>query len=193
MLLWPSLRTLAHAELQNLATEVLFEAVGRELAASGVDYYSLFRVEMDEEGRVTFLQPNTPAINAFATRVTASLRQSLSTVGSRTVYIPLGRALGSRLLGGAGPKIKVTIHPLMVQHVNLWDTFETAGINQTRHRIYLTVTLDARLAVPFIETAMSVQNEFPVAEAIIVGPVPNTYLGGGLLPYFPRLPGEGGE
>lgn len=193
VLLWPSLRTLAQAELQNLATEVLYEAVGREVAESGADYYSLFRVEMDQDGRVTFLQPNTPAINAFAARVTAAIKETIGTVGGRTVYIPLGRALGSRLLGGVGPKIAVTIHPLMVQSVNIRDIFESAGINQTRHRIYLTVTLDARMAVPFIESEVSVSNEFPVAEAVIVGPVPDTYLGGGLLPYFPRLPGEGGE
>jgi sporulation protein YunB len=192
VLLWPTLRTLAQAELQNLAVEIIHEAVRREVAATGLDYQSLFRVELSEEGHVTLLQPDISAVNDLAARTALAVKREAVSLEGRKLYIPLGRALGSRLLGGVGPRIPVTVYPLFVESVRIWDTFEAAGINQTRHRIYLNVRLTSRTAIPFIETEVTVEGDFPVAEAVIVGPVPRTYLGGGYLPIFPA-PDAGGD
>jgi sporulation protein YunB len=190
ILFWPALRTLAQAELKNLAVEIMYEAVRREMAETEMDYQSLFRVETNDEGVVTLLQPNTFAVNDLAARSALAIKDSIRVLEGRKILIPLGRALGSRLLGGVGPRIPVTIYPMFIEDVTIWDTFEAAGINQTRHRIYLNIKLNSRTAIPFIETEVSVEADFPVAEAVIVGPVPRTYLGGGYLPIFPRI-GDG--
>ncbi len=181
VLLWPTLRTLTEAELQNLTVGLMYEAVSGEVSDLGSEYWKLFRVETDEHGRVTVVQPDTPAINDLAARATAAVQEAVEGLQGVTVSIPLGRALGSRLLGGYGPKIHVKVYPLVVQDVRIWDVFESAGINQTRHRIYLRVTLRARTAIPFLYSEITVENDFPVAEAVIVGPVPSLWVGQGLL------------
>jgi len=190
LLLWPTLRTLAQVEIQNSAVAAMYRAVQREVAASGLDYRDLFHVETNASGQVTFMQPDTAAVNDFAARVTLAIRDELEAIGGRRISIPLGRALGSRLFGGLGPRISVTVYPVVVESVRIWDTFESAGINQTRHRIRLNVKLLARTAVPFIHDDLPVEGDFPVAEAIIVGQVPHTYVGGVWLPFFPRDEGQ---
>jgi sporulation protein YunB len=182
VLLWPTLRTLTEAELQNLTVGLMYRAVSGEVSDLGSEYWRLFRVETDEHGRVTVIQPDTPAINDLAARATAAIQEAVEELEGVTVSIPLGRALGSRLLGGYGPKIHVKVYPLVVQDVRIWDVFESAGINQTRHRIYLRVVLRARTAIPFLYSEVALENDFPVAEAVIVGPVPSLWIGQGLLP-----------
>lgn len=186
VLLWPALRTLTEVQLQNLSVTAMYEAVRTEITENALDYRTLFHVETNAAGAVTFLQPDTVAVNEFAAGVAAAIRNQIAELGQPTIEIPLGRALGSRLLGGLGPRLKVKVFPLVLQDVRIWDTFDSAGINQTRHRLYLNVKLTAKTAVPFIASEVAVEGDFPVAEAIIVGQVPNTYVGGMWLPFFPR-------
>ena len=186
MLLWPTLRTLVQVEVQNIAVAAMYDAVRQQVSDSGLDYRQFFHVETNADGQVTFLQPDTVAINGLAARIATSLQETLKAAGPRRIYIPLGRALGSRLLGGLGPRISVTVYPLAMQNIRIWDTFESAGINQTRHRIFLNIQLQVKTAVPFISSDVAVEGDFPLAEAVIVGQVPNTYVGGIWLPFFPR-------
>jgi sporulation protein YunB len=190
ILLWPTLRSLAGAELRNLTTVAMYQAVQAEVAKSVLDYHQLFHVETDAAGQVTFMQPDTLAVNNLAAGVAVAIQEKIAGLGPRSIYVPLGRALGSRLLGGAGPRIGVKVYPLIVESVQIWDSFEAAGINQTRHRIYLKVRLTATAAVPFSLAEIPIEGDFPIAEAIIVGRVPDTYVGGVWLPFFPRDAGS---
>lgn len=186
VLLWPTLRTLAEAEVQNMAVAAMYQAVRDEVTAANLDYRRIFHVETNAAGQVTFMQPDTVAVNVFAARLALAVQAQLAGMDGRKVYIPLGRALGSRLLGWMGPRIGVKISPVVLQNVRIWDTFESAGINQTRHRIYVNVRLITKTVIPFIGSDLTVEGDFPVAEAVIVGQVPNTYVGGMWLPFYPR-------
>ncbi len=190
VLLWPTLRTLAEAEIQNMATTGMYRAVQVEMTESGLDYRSLFRVETDTEGQVTFMQPDTIAVNNLAGHLTLAVQAEMVAMDGRKVYIPLGRALGSRLLGWMGPRIGVKISPVAVTYVRIWDTFESAGINQTRHRLYVNVRVMTKTAIPFIGSDYTIEGDFPIAEAVIVGRVPNTYVGGVWVPFYPRDAGD---
>lgn len=60
--------------------------------------------------------------------------------------------------------------------VNFGTEFEHAGINQTRHRVYLIVNTEAKVIVPFNSSNMHVTTYLPVAETIIVGKIPENYI-----------------
>lgn len=63
------------------------------------------------------------------------------------------------------------------------DKFEAAGINQTRHSIYLTFDTELRIVIPAKSGETQVSAKVPVVESIIVGDVPSTFVNvnGGLL------------
>lgn len=54
--------------------------------------------------------------------------------------------------------------------------FETAGINQTRHKIFLLLETSLRIVVGNSSQSVKVQHQVLISETIIVGSVPNTFL-----------------
>jgi hypothetical protein len=56
------------------------------------------------------------------------------------------------------------------------NKFDQAGINQTRHLVYFNVDSKIKIAVPFINEEIKVSTTVPIAETIIVGEVPDTYV-----------------
>jgi hypothetical protein len=52
----------------------------------------------------------------------------------------------------------------------------TAGINQTKHQINLEVIVDIDILIPWETESAQVITEVMIADTIIVGKVPETYL-----------------
>ena len=59
--------------------------------------------------------------------------------------------------------------------VKFKSSFENAGINQTRHRIYLDITTNIKSIIPVCTQDQNCINEIMIAETIIVGDIPQTY------------------
>ena len=67
------------------------------------------------------------------------------------------------------------------------------GINQTKYKVYLQMDSQARVLAPFSINNIEVQNTILVAEAIIVGEVPEAYInvpGGSALDATNFFPGN---
>jgi hypothetical protein len=60
-------------------------------------------------------------------------------------------------------------------------SFEEAGINQTRHTVYLRAAVTLRIVAPTGSSSVQVDHQIAIAESVIVGRVPESYLafGGG--------------
>lgn len=56
------------------------------------------------------------------------------------------------------------------------NNFEQAGINQTLHQVMLDVSVTVYLLIPGETLSTQVDSEICVAETVIVGQVPETYL-----------------
>ena len=52
----------------------------------------------------------------------------------------------------------------------------TAGINQTKHQINLRVTVDMEILIPWGTQSTEVSTDVLIADTVIVGKVPDTYL-----------------
>ena len=54
--------------------------------------------------------------------------------------------------------------------------FESAGINQTRHKIYLSLHTVVRLVIPSSARQVTLNGQMLIAESIIVGDVPQSFV-----------------
>ena len=54
--------------------------------------------------------------------------------------------------------------------------FKSAGINQTNHKLYLTVNSNVSVILPIENQIIQTQTQIMIAESIIVGKIPQTYL-----------------
>ncbi len=75
-----------------------------------------------------------------------------------------------------GPDIRVRMTPVGSVSVDFTDEFHAAGINQTRHKIYLLLKTQVKIVVPLGSEVINVSTRVPISESIIVGDVPQTYV-----------------
>ena len=93
-----------------------------------------------------------------------------------SLEIPIGNLLGSSLLLGRGPDIPVDITMLSSSRVDFKNELVSAGINQTKHQMKLDVVIDIDVIMPWRTVSTQVVSEILIAETVIVGQVPQTYL-----------------
>ena len=172
----PLVFSLAEARSAALASKVLNGAMADALG-DGVGYDELMHVRVDEHGQVALLSANTARMNALAGRAGAAALTRLEQMSSEKVGVPLGAALGLSLFAGRGPRIPVSIVPVGSIMTNFETEFEACGINQTRHKVYLELTASIRIVIPTGAKTTQVQANMLVAESIIVGGVPDGFVG----------------
>ena len=147
-----------------------------EVMKSSVSYSDLIQVSTDSNGRVTMIRANTLLMNELASRTALTVQRNLAALEDEGVSLPLGSAFGVKLLSGSGPRILVGVVPVGSVTTRFVTAFESAGINQTRHEISLEASTQMRIVIPTGASTVSVSSVVPVAEAIIVGEVPSSYV-----------------
>lgn len=172
----PVFFNLAEVEVQNIVNEVINQAVNREVEK--LLYQDIVSYIYNEQGEIVLIQPNIGYINKFTTQLSLAIQKELQGIGRETVSVPISRILGIDLLAAYGPELKMRIIPAgYTVPPRLVDSFSSAGINQTRHKIYLTLSARVKLIVPFKSRSIDVQADVPVTEVVILGRVPQVYVG----------------
>lgn len=170
-----SILELAQAKAQLKVVELINQAV-YEKVVQETEYKDIVNVHKDDEGRIVMIQANTVILNQIMAKTISEVIAGLDKLDEETIRIPLGQITGITFLSGSGPRIEVKIIPSKQLSVNVKDKFEQAGINQTRHQIYLIINSKVKMAVPLMSKEIHVTTTIPMAETIIVGEVPETYV-----------------
>ncbi|NLG84418.1 MAG: sporulation protein YunB [Firmicutes bacterium] len=176
----PVLRDLALARAKALANNVVNRAVAEGVARE-IDYEDLIAGRTDRQVRPVLLRPNTGALNRLAARITLDVQRALGVLAVTKVSVPFGQVLGAQVLGTWGPQVPVRLLPVGMVEGKIVDYFDVAGINPTRHRSVVRIETEVKVVVPLGAATTRLRTEVPLAEAVIVGEVPDFYLDG-LLP-----------
>ena len=137
------------------------------------DYFVSFVTNAD--GDITGVSSNMARINALSSKI---LDRVVGATEGRTitVSIPLGNLTGISLLMGRGPGVPVKIIVLTSSKVEFQNSVFTAGINQTNQQISLEVIVDVDILIPWETVSTQVTTEVLIADNVVVGRVPETYL-----------------
>ena len=156
----------------NLAVS---DSVYRVLERNDYHYDYFVTLERDDTGAISAITTNTTHINSFSAEFLRELVQTASS-GTLHVRIPLGNLLGFNLLLGKGPDIPVKITMLTSSFVRYDNDLISTGINQSRHVITLKAAVDVDILVPWRTISTTVDCDVLIAETIILGRVPDTYI-----------------
>lgn len=166
---------ISEATMRASTTVAVNDAVYYTLS-DDIRYEDLVNVERDQNGNVVSVSANALKINKIA-RDTASISQSnLKSLSLNGIPIPLGALTGIEAFAGLGPQIPFRIIPVSSVACDFSSEFESVGINQTKHSIYLNVIADISIVMPSRTENFAVITEILVGEYVIVGNVPDTYL-----------------
>jgi len=171
----PTLKGLAEAKATEVGTMAVNDALS-DTSRLDIRYEDLMGWKTDGAGNIVAVQPNTGEINRIAASTTSKVQTALRQIKNVKISIPLGQIFGSALLAGLGPWIEVSVVPIGVVRTTVTDSFEVAGINQLRHQIYLQLHANMRILVPLVSSNVTIDTRMPIAEAIILGDVPNFYM-----------------
>lgn len=139
------------------------------------EYKDLSTIEKDKDGNITLIKANIIPINEIISEIPVRLQQSLKENKISEFYIRLGSFTGIKLISGLGPNIKIKISSIGDIETTLKSQFLSAGINQTIHRIYLEIKCNVTILTPINTITEGIVNQVLLAEAVIVGTVPNSY------------------
>ena len=171
----PLLASLATTKVSNTVTRIVSEAVYQAIEDGEIRYDGLVTFEKDETGQITAVRSNMAAFNHLQADILDTILTRIDQVSARELSIPVGTLTGFSLLAGRGPRIRVRMESVGSSEANFHNEFVSAGINQTKHQIILTVDVSVSILLPGFTTATKVSNSFIVAETVIVGSVPDTY------------------
>ena len=172
----PVIFSLAETTARVMAVQAMNNAVFEVMRDDGHLYADLIEVTLDEKGRVSMMSANTTRMNELATQAALTVQRNLESIAQGGINIPLGAALGVRLLAGSGPSVHVRVLPVGAVSTEFVSEFTSAGINQTRHRIFLQMKTTVQMVIPTGTKSASVAAHVPVAESIIVGDVPDSFV-----------------
>jgi len=172
----PAVETLAVSEAENRISRTVSQAVARCVAEQNLTYGDFINMETDENGRVTSLTSNLSAASLLRSELVGYIGGELDGLREESFGLPLGTLTGWLIFSGRGPTIHVELMSTGDVTVQMRHGFEEAGINQTLHRVLLDVSVTVWLLLPGETLSTQVDSEVCVAETVIVGQVPDTYL-----------------
>lgn len=167
---------LAQTQVKNSTSDLTNDAIAKQIAAGNIAYDRIVYFEKDLQGRITALKTNMTEVNRLKTDILSIINDEILALDTSDIGIPLGSLFLPEFLSGRGPAIPVRILSIRNSDAAFVSHFSQAGINQTLHRLNMQVSVDVALLVLGSTTSFSMTSEVLVAETIIVGDVPQTFL-----------------
>ena len=167
---------LAQTQVKNSTSDLTNDAIAKQIALGEIQYDRIVFFEKDLDGRITALKTNMTEVNRLKTDILNIINDEILALDTSDIGIPLGSLIFPEFLSGKGPAIPVHILSIRNSDANFVSHFSQAGINQTLHRLNMEVSIDVAVLVLGQTSSFTMSSEVVVAETVIVGQVPQTYL-----------------
>lgn len=159
---------LAVSTASDLTVQSVSAIVGDCMAEGYGD--GLVALDRRADGTVSAVSTNVAAVNTLAAEILARAVEATAE-NDLHVNVPLGSFFGVPVFS-----VPVSVKMLSSSAYDFRSELESAGINQTRHRVLLTLRIDAALFMPWRLVYTSSEAEILVSDTLVVGGVPQSYL-----------------
>ena len=170
------IRDLAETQVKNTTSDLTNDAIAKQIDEGIIQYDRIVYFEKDLDGRITALKTNMSEVNRLKTDILNLINDEILALDTSDIGIPLGSLFLPELFSGKGPSIPVRILSIRNSDASFASSFSQAGINQTLHQLTMIVRVDVAVLVLGQTSSFTVNSEVVVAETVIVGDVPSTFL-----------------
>jgi len=170
------IRELAQTQVKNATSDLTNDAIAKQMSDGIIQYDRIVYFEKDLDGRITALKTIFSEVNRLKTDILNIINDEILALDTSDIGIPIGSLFFPELLSGKGPVIPVHILTIRNSDAAFSSNFTQAGINQTLHQLIMVVSVDVTVLVLGQTASFTMNSEVVVAETIIVGDVPNTFL-----------------
>ena len=170
------IRELAETQVKNTTSDLTNDAIAKQIAAGKIQYDRIVYFEKDLNGRITALKTNMSEVNRLKTDILNIINDEILALDTSDIGIPMGSLFLPEFLSGKGPMIPVHILSIRNSDATFHSNFQQGGINQTLHQLAMEVSVDVAVLILGQTSSFTINSEVVVAETVIVGDVPNTFL-----------------
>lgn len=171
-----AIRNLAETQVRNTTSDLINDAIDKQIEDGSIQYDRIVYFEKDLNGRITALKTNMSEVNRLKTDILNLINDEILALDTSDIGIPLGSLFIPELFSGKGPEIPVHILSIRNSDASFSSDFTEAGINQTLQQLNMEVCVDVAVLVLGETNSFTVASQVVVAETIIVGQVPDTFL-----------------
>lgn len=165
----------AHSKAKILSNTVIHDTVYKYLDEKDLQYTDLIRINTDSEGNVNSVEFDTIEITKLKSGIISLVQQNINSKDIIKLSVPIGTLSGNQFLNNKGPTLDMDMKISSAVFSKISSSFTSAGINQTLHKITMSVSTNVYFVMPWYRSSGSFQTEFVLAETIIVGKVPDAY------------------
>ena len=173
----PVVKEATWASIYTLSTSAVSDAVYDVIAEQNLTYEDLVETTYDSNGNISLISVDTVLVNSLTRRFYQVAQVYLDRMGDNGIDIALGTFSGIPPLVGVGPKINIKLVQIGAMTASFRSSFQSAGINQTIHSLYIELHATVSLLLPAYSSTVDSITEVLVVESVIVGEVPDVYLG----------------
>lgn len=175
----PMVEKISQVKTQQLTSQAISQVIYQEMSTGKFTNDNLLQRERGDgksKSDVSLVWVNTQNINKLSARIQMSVQKKLNGLGDAQVKVPIGNLLNNDLISNIGPSIAIKMLPIGSVSVNYKTEFVADGINQTKYKVYLEVKAKMQAYISIARVKVDVTDTLPIAETIIVGPTPNSYI-----------------
>ncbi|MFC4781344.1 sporulation protein YunB [Eubacterium multiforme] len=161
--------TTMRAETIKTINKISIEVFDEEVANNDIVI-----IDKDKNNKINLIKANTFLLNKITSEISIRSNNELDELGKKGIEVPLGWITDKSIYYNLGPNINIEMEPIGNIETSYETIFESAGINQTRHKIYLNVKGRIKIIIPMYNREIEVNTQIPLSETIVVGEIPDT-------------------
>lgn len=170
-----AIRSLAQTQVTNSTSDLINDAIDRQIETGNIQYDRIVFFEKDLDGRITALKTNMSEVNRLKTDILNLINDEILALDTTDITIPIGSLVLPEVFSGRGFGIPIQILSIRNSDASFHSYFTEAGINQTLQQLTMEVSVDVSVLVLGKAESFTVSSHVVVAETIIVGQVPDTF------------------
>lgn len=151
---------------------------------------NLYTIEKNSNDEIQMINYNSFEITKLINEITSNIENDIKEIelGNMDYYknfskeggviaeIPFGVIFGNSLLNNVGPKIKLRLNILGDIVSNIETEVKPYGINNAYVELRVTLTVNARILLPFVSEKVTISNVIPLSMNIVEGNIPKAYI-----------------
>ncbi|OPJ63567.1 sporulation protein YunB [Clostridium oryzae] len=171
--LFPVAMVIADSDLKSKSLDIINRCILNEYSKD-FNYDNIIKIQKDNNGNIVLLRADTLKLNRIANTIAIESKKKLAALGRRGIKLYVADILQNSIVSEHGPKVTVKMTPIGRIEVKYRSELKSAGINQVIHRIYVELKTKIRIVIATRSREVTVANEVPICETVIVGKVPAT-------------------
>lgn len=160
---------------RNAASAATTAGVENALDTDKVRYADLIKFGRDQSGNIVSVTTDAYYLNKIGNNIGDEIDKHINQMKSYIIKIPFSVLFSEQLINGRGPKMPLVFVMTGITTTDFENEFTAAGVNQTHHRIMMSITVNTYVIHSGNVTVVPYKTNVCIAESIVVGITPQTF------------------